>query len=220
MSSFENVNLVSNNNYRLLNQMLDKLIDERFKRASLSNSRQDSNSYLDVDKNYNAQKQYTAQRMGRIVGEQNKYPDHEQEQSAIFRNTFFNTPIPEAMQLSQSDKDYIIHGTKKEQSHSLENVIKKGGVVDNNMINKNELKKMILRKLNEPTGGNYNDSFQENNMLIGGKQKKEKKEKKEKKKRAYYGNPWVEHVKSEAKKLGIKYGHAITDPRIKESYLK
>lgn len=32
------------------------------------------------------------------------------------------------------------------------------------------------------------------------------------------GNPWTEHVKIEARKLGISYGCAMTDQRVKESY--
>jgi hypothetical protein len=32
------------------------------------------------------------------------------------------------------------------------------------------------------------------------------------------GNPWTEHVKTEARKLGISYGCAMTDQRVKDSY--
>ena len=32
------------------------------------------------------------------------------------------------------------------------------------------------------------------------------------------GNPWVEHVKYMAKKLGISYMCAVTDKRVKDSY--
>ena len=33
-------------------------------------------------------------------------------------------------------------------------------------------------------------------------------------------SPWIMHVKSQAKKLGIKYGEALKDKRTKASYKK
>ncbi len=203
-------NLMSANNLMLFNKMLDKIIDEKYRRASLANDRQDSNAYTDVDRNYNAQKQYTAQRMGRIVNEQNKYPDSEQAQSDIFRNTFFNTPLQESMQLTEQDRNNIVYGTSKElvpQQRAPENVAA-GGV-----FNKNMLKKLILKKLSEKNTSSGNNGYQANNMAVGGKQLKEKK------KRRYNGNKWVDHVKSEAARFGLKYNDAMLDPRVKQSYM-
>ena len=32
------------------------------------------------------------------------------------------------------------------------------------------------------------------------------------------GNPWINHVKAQAKKLKIGYNEALKDPRVKKSY--
>jgi len=32
------------------------------------------------------------------------------------------------------------------------------------------------------------------------------------------GNPWINHVKTQAKKLKIGYNEALKDPRVKKSY--
>ena len=34
------------------------------------------------------------------------------------------------------------------------------------------------------------------------------------------GNPWIQHVKKEGKRLGLKYNEALKDPRVKKSYKK
>ena len=42
--------------------------------------------------------------------------------------------------------------------------------------------------------------------------------KKEKAPSTIGGNPWINHVKAQAKKLKIGYNEALKDPRVKKSY--